>query len=111
MHRKAVSVMSITAAVLSLIATAVPASARFYWAPWDSPSICTERNEAAVGFGCSGRYCSRVRLLCETMPFNLFGCDSPKLASSWFRVRFLLIPRSLLRGVFMCAGHVHALGG
>ena len=30
--------------------------------------------------------------------FNLFGCDSPKLASSRFRVIFLLIPRSLLRG-------------
>ena len=29
---------------------------------------------------------------------NLFGCDSPKLASSRFRVIFLLIPRSLLRG-------------
>jgi hypothetical protein len=36
--------------------------------------------------------------------FNLFGCDSPKLASSRFRVIFLLILRSLLRGVFIsCA--------
>jgi hypothetical protein len=35
------------------------------------------------------------------LEFNLFGCDSPKLASSRFRVTFPLIPRSLLRGVFI----------
>ena len=34
----------------------------------------------------------------DLLLFNLFGCDSPKLASSRFRVIFLLIPRSLLRG-------------
>ena len=37
----------------------------------------------------------------NTALFNLFGCDSPKLASSRFRAFFLRIPRSLLRGVFI----------
>jgi hypothetical protein len=36
-----------------------------------------------------------------TYNLNLFGCDSPKLASSRFRVIFSLIPRSLLRGGFI----------
>ena len=76
MHLKAMSIVGGMAVALSLMAPVAPTSAELYWTPWVSEenggpaSICTAWNEAAVGFGCSGRYCDNVRLLCETLPFG-----------------------------------------
>ena len=55
--------------------------------------------------GTTGR-CQQAVSRCRTFQ-SLAGCDSPKLASSSCRARFLLIPRSLLRGVFISEGDVH----
>lgn len=52
------------------------ASAALYWTPWVSEegggpaTICTQWNEGAVGFGCSGSRCDNVRMLCETLPYS-----------------------------------------
>ena len=76
MYRKGFLALWVAAVVLYLLSSACPSFAELYWTPWVSeensgpPSMCNAWNEAAVGFGCSGRYCDNVRLLCETMPFN-----------------------------------------
>ncbi len=52
------------------------AHASLYWTPWVSEeqggpaTTCSDWSDSAVGFGCSGRYCDNVRLLCETMPYQ-----------------------------------------
>ncbi|MCA9324417.1 hypothetical protein KC992_04950, partial [Candidatus Saccharibacteria bacterium] len=46
----------------------------YYWTPWVSEenggpsSTCSNWNDGAVGFECSGRFCDNVRLLCEAFP-------------------------------------------
>lgn len=61
----------------ALACFAAPAQAFLYWTPWVSEegggpaTVCTAWNEGAVGFGCSGSHCDKVRLLCETMPYNI----------------------------------------
>jgi hypothetical protein len=77
MHTKTISIVWVTTVALYLIASSSPTCAALYWTPWVSEegggpaSICTAWDEAAVGVGCSGRYCDNVRLLCETLPFNI----------------------------------------
>lgn len=73
MNTKALSLVWVTAICVMGSASA---SSALYWTPWVSEErggparACGQWNEAAVGFGCSGRYCDSVRLLCETMPFG-----------------------------------------
>lgn len=63
--------------VCALVCFNTPAQAFLYWTPWvseegGSPStICTNWHEGAVGFGCGGKYCDNIRLLCETLPYGL----------------------------------------
>jgi len=45
---------------------------------------CGAWDEAAVGFGWSGRHCDNVRLLCETMPFGTTLDASTDYWSDWF---------------------------
>jgi hypothetical protein len=63
---------------------------KLYWTQWVSeegggpPSACTFWNEAAVGFGCSGKYCDNVQLLCETLPFNITLDSSTDYWTNYF---------------------------
>jgi hypothetical protein len=77
MYMTSLSRLGSTAAVLYLIAASSSTSAaNLYWTPWVSEeaggpaSICTAWDEAAVGFGCDGRYCDNVQLLCQTLAFD-----------------------------------------
>jgi hypothetical protein len=53
------------------------ASRTAYFTPWVSeengspPTSCSRWNEGSVGFGCSGRYCDKVALECESMPWGM----------------------------------------
>lgn len=66
--------------LLGLVAALPTSPARAeYWTPWVSDeggeAFCTTWAQAAVGFGCSGSYCDRVRVLCEDLPAG-FELDS-----------------------------------
>jgi hypothetical protein len=61
----------------AIVPSTSDARAALAWSPWVSeeyPHVtgCADvlNNAAAVGFGCSGKYCDNVRLLCETLPFG-----------------------------------------
>ena len=61
--------------VVSLVCVPAIAQANLAWTGWVSeenpPAICPGWDEGAVGFGCRGKFCDDVRLLCETAPFGI----------------------------------------
>jgi hypothetical protein len=81
----------LAAAFATSAALAAPtAGAALYWTDWVSEEggspmrTCGAWNEAAIGFGCSGRYCDNVRLLCQTMPFGTTLDPSTDYWTAWF---------------------------
>jgi len=81
----------LSAAFAVSAALAAPtAGAALYWTSYVSEEggsplrFCNAWDEAAVGFGCSGRYCDNVRLLCETMPFGTTLDGATDYLSPWF---------------------------
>lgn len=68
---------------------ATSAYAELYWSPWVSeeggspPSYCGY-DDAAVGFECRGSNCDDIRLLCETLPYDLQVDLSSLFWTPWF---------------------------
>jgi len=69
-----------------------------YWTPWVSEegggpwAFCTNWNESAVGFGCSGSYCDNIRLLCETHQSGMTMDPSSQTLTAWFSEEGALPP-------------------
>jgi hypothetical protein len=92
------------AAVAGGIASSAPsAHAEFpylalYWTPWVSEedggpwTVCSQWDEAAVGFGCRGDRCDDVRILCETFPGGMTLDTSTTYYGGWFSEEGALPP-------------------
>jgi hypothetical protein len=73
----------------SCLTLAAHADASLYWTTWVSEenngpwSACFAANEAASGFGCSGKYCDNVRLQCETLNGGM-TLNPSSATTNWF---------------------------
>jgi hypothetical protein len=74
------------------------ADAALYWTQWVSEenggpqAFCTNWDESAVGFGCSGNYCDNVRLLCETHANGMTMDPASQKFTAWFSEEGALPP-------------------
>lgn len=84
------NVFAVAAVALVTISAEPSADAALYWTPWVSEegggpwTYCAKWNEGAVGFGCRGKFCDDVRLLCETFPNGMTLNPSTLTVIRWF---------------------------
>ena len=69
-------------------ASAASTADAYYWTPWISEengvATCDDYDEAARGFGCSGKYCDNARLLCDTLPFGAWPDTENRYWTGYF---------------------------
>jgi hypothetical protein len=75
--------------MLLVMASAFTAkTAGAWWTPWISEengvATCDDFEEAARGFGCSGKYCDNVQLLCDVLPFGAFPDTENRYWTGYF---------------------------
>jgi hypothetical protein len=74
--------------VMASAAAASTADAAFHWTPYISEengaATCDDWDEAARGFGCSGKYCDNARLLCDTLPFEAWPDTNNRYWTRYF---------------------------